>query len=155
MSTTQKAGLGPLVGRVVDTVTIEVEAGKIAELARATHTFDPVHREPGAAHQVGLGAIAATATHVVVAGHQRDPNAWVTALGLDRSRVVVGAVGWEFERPLVAGDRVTGRRVVTGDEVRAGRSGRLRVITLETTWTDGAGAVVNRQRESIIERGQS
>jgi acyl dehydratase len=68
---------------------------------------------------------------------------------------VVGGTSWEYVRPLVVGDRVTGRRVVVGDETRTGSSGTLRIITLETTWTDTTGDVVTRGLESIIERGRA
>jgi acyl dehydratase len=146
---------GSLVGRAVDTVTLDVERGKVAEFVRATHVTAPAHTEVEAAHRAGLADLAATPTHLVVAGHQRDPSAWVTALGLDRTRVVVGGTSWEYVRPLVVGDRVTGHRVVVGDETRTGSSGTLRIITLETTWTDTAGEVVTRGLESIIERGRS
>ncbi|MBM6545422.1 MaoC family dehydratase N-terminal domain-containing protein [Janibacter sp. YIM B02568] len=142
-----------IVGRVVDTVAIDVEAGKIGEFVRATRVSDPVHSHPEAAAAAGLQGVAATPTHVVVAGHCRDPRAWVEALGLDMQRVIVGSVSWEYVRPLVAGDRVNGRRVVVRDERRDGRTGPMRVITMETDWRDASGDLAVRQRETIIERG--
>lgn len=153
MDITDPDAPGPLVGRLVDVITLDIERGKIAEFARATGTQSPLHTDAATAAQAGLADIAATATHVVAAGHQRDPQAWVAQLGLARERIVVGSVSWEYLRPLVAGDRVTGRRTVTGDQVAQGSSGSLRIITLQTDWTDDAGVVTTRQVESIIERG--
>jgi acyl dehydratase len=143
-----------LVGTVVDDVVLTVERGKVLEMARATRAEDPVHTDPDAARAAGFGDLAATATHVVVAGHLRDQLAYVRALGLVRERVVVGEVAWEFERPLVVGDVVRGTRTVVADETKQGRGGgTMRIVTLETAYVDPAGTIVVRQTESIIERG--
>jgi hypothetical protein len=133
-----------LVGTVVDVVGFDVERGKIAEFALATHAEDPLHRR---AH--GL----ATATHVVVAGHHRDQTGFVEKLGLELGRIVVGSVSWEYERPLRAGDSLIGTRTVIADERREGkRGGKMSLITLETVYVDAGSTVVVRQREVLIER---
>jgi acyl dehydratase len=143
-----------LVGTVVDRVAFEVERGKVLELARATHASDPVHRDPEAARRTGWPDVLATATHVVVAGHQRDQQGFVALLGLDRARVVVGSVGWEYERALCVGDRLVGIRTVVADETREGRGGTMRLVTLQTEFADQDGTVAVRQREVLIERGR-
>ncbi len=149
------SGAGPsLVGTVVDTVRFEVERGKIREFARATGATDPVHTDPREARARGHADVLATATHVVVAGHYRDQRALVAALGLDLRRIVVGSTAWEYARPLRAGDTLTGTRKVVGDETRAGkRGGTMRLMTLETEYVDGDGAVAVRQIEVLIDRG--
>jgi hypothetical protein len=137
--------VGPVIGAVVDVVAFDVERGKIAEFARATRAEDPRHHDADA---------PATATHVVVAGHHRDQAAFVEKLGLELSRIVVGSVSWEYERPLRAGDSIVGTRTVIADERRTGRQGgTMRLITLETVYVDAAGTVAVRQREVLIERG--
>jgi len=144
-----------LIGTVVDRVSFDVERGKIREFARATFTADPVHTDPVAAAAAGFAGTPATATHVVVAGHHRDQQGFVAALGLDISRVVVGSVDWSYERPLLRGDSLVGTRTVVADEVRAGgRGGSMRMVTLETAFVDADGAVAVRQREVLIERGR-
>lgn len=134
--------MNELVDTVVDTVAFAVEAGKVGELVRATRTQDPAHVEHG----------LATATHVVVAAHHRDQRAFVTALGLDLARVVVGSVGWTYQRPLVVGDGLVGTRTVVADETREGSGGTLRLVTLETVFVDQHDVVVVRQREVLVER---
>jgi acyl dehydratase len=137
----------------LDRVVIDVERGKIAEFTRATHTQDAVHLDEAAAAAAGYPNVLATPTHVVVAGHQRNQIAFVAALGLAIERVVVGSVEWDYARPLVAGDRLTGTRRVVDDTVREGkRGGSMRLVTLDTEWVDGTGAVAVRQRETLIER---
>lgn len=143
-----------LVGMVVDTVSVTVEAGKVREFALATRTEDDVHLDAAAARAAGFPEVAATATHLVVAGHQRDQRAFVGKLGLAIERIVVGSVDWEFHRPLVATDRLTGTRRVVEDALRTGkRGGSMRLVTLETKWVDEANRTAVTQHEVLIERG--
>lgn len=140
------------VGDVLDRVEFDVERGKIREFARATAASAPEHVDTEAAEAAGLSDVAATATHVVVAGHHRDPREFVGRLGLEMQRIVVGSVEWEYARPLVAGDHLVGTRRVADDVVRESRQGgSMRLVTLETEWAvDDVVAV--RQREVLIER---
>jgi acyl dehydratase len=141
---------------VLDEVEFRVDAGKIREFALATFVADPVHTVPAAALAVGFPAQPATPTHVVVAGHYRDQQAMVDALGLRLARVVVGSVSWSWTRPLVAGDELRGVRRVVGDERRDGkRGGSMRLVTLETQYLDPSGTSVVQVREVLIERGDS
>lgn len=140
-------------GDVLDEVTFTVEAGKIREFARATQAGDPVHTDPDAATRAGFDSPVATATHVVAAGHHRDQQAFVAALGMDITRIVVGSVNWEYHRPLLAGDHLTGTRRILSDTTKQGRrGGTMRLVELETTWNSGDDPVVT-QRETLIERG--
>lgn len=148
--------MNPLIGSIVDSVCFDVEGGKIREFARATGANDPAHTDPDSAAQRGFNAPLATATHVVVAGQYRDARAAVALLGMEHSRVVVGSVTWEYERPVIAGDRLTGVRTVIADETKAGSSGgQMRLVTLDTDFTDEQGRHVARQQEVLIERGEA
>lgn len=141
------------VGDVVDVVRFDVERGKIREFALATHASDPVHLDPDAARAAGLTAVAATATHVVVAGHHRDQAGFVARLGLAMERVVVGSTGWRYVRPLVAGDSLTGTRRVVADERKPRPDGTsLRLVTLETEYVDAEGMAVVVQTDLLVER---
>ncbi|GGL17116.1 FAS1-like dehydratase domain-containing protein [Nocardia jinanensis] len=142
-------------GAVVDRVSFEVEAGKVREFAHATRATDAVHTDPQAAAAAGFARMPATPTHVVVAGHHRDQQQFVRDLGLAIERVVVGSVKWEYHRPLVAGDRLTGTRRVVADTTKEGkRGGTMRLVTLETSWVDDSGETAVTQREVLIERGR-
>lgn len=149
------AGTGNLVGTVVDEVAFDVERGKIAEFARATGVRDAVHTDRREAERRRLQDVAATATHVVVAGHHRSAQAMLDRLGLELPRVMVGGTSWEYVRPLVAGDSLTGRRTVTSDATKTSSNGApLRILTLETEYRDRSGRVAVRQQETILERGR-
>jgi acyl dehydratase len=142
-------------GRLVDEVTVPVEAGKVRELVRATATLDPVHLDREAAMAAGFGGIPAPLTFSVTAGHLRDQQAFVRELGLDIGRIVAGSVAWEYRRPLVVGDVLTATRRVLSDESRIGRSGPMRLVTLVTEFVDPEGAVALVQHEVLVEREAS
>jgi acyl dehydratase len=133
------------VGDVIDEVEFDVERGKIREFARASFTGDPVHTAPGP-------DVLATLTHTAVTGHLRDQRGFVAALGLDITRIVVGSCAWSYRRPLAAGDRLTARRRILSDETREQANGTMRLVTLETDFTDQDGEVPVTFREVLIER---
>jgi acyl dehydratase len=136
------------IGDTVDIVLFDVESGKIREFAVSTAVTDPIHTERDVARDAGFASLPATLTHSVVTGHQRDQHAFVSALGLDISRVVVGSVSWRYLRTLVAGDSLTATRTVIADESKRG----MRFVTLETAFADAEGALVLTQTDVLIER---
>jgi acyl dehydratase len=72
----------------------------------------------------------------------------VAALDLDIRRVVVGGSEWEHHAPVVVGDRLAGRRVVTAVVVK---DGGMTIITLETALHRGDGQLAVIQRDTVIE----
>jgi acyl dehydratase len=143
-----------LVGTVVDEVTFAVEEGKVREFALAIKDPAARYRDHDAAAAEGFESVPAPPTFTVVAGHYRDAAVAVNKLGLDITRIVVGEVEWEYERPVLVGDRLHGRRVVTDIRSReGGRGGRMTLVTLETEFRDQHGEVAVRQRETLIEAG--
>jgi acyl dehydratase len=123
-----------MIGTVIDTVSFPVEEGKVREFARAVGSAD-FERVP--------------LTFAVVAGHFRDAAAMVGALGLDLPRIVVGGCEWEYHAPVRVGDRLTGDRVLVGEELKKG--GTMRVVTLETALRNQDGELAVTQRDTIIE----
>jgi acyl dehydratase len=143
-----------LIGTEVDRVSFPVEAGKIAELATAIHDPAPRYRSVDAAAAEGFEGLPAPLTFPVVMGHHRDQLGAVRTLGLDIARIVVGEVQWRYHRPVVAGDRLTGTRVVTDvQQKQGGRGGTMTIVTLETELRDDAGAPVVTQIETLIQTG--
>ncbi len=141
-------------GTILDSTAFEVESCKVMEFAKATGATDPVHTDVGAAHRAGFTTAPAPPPPTVVAGHHRDQKQFVKDLGLAIERIVVGSVEWEYARPLMVGDSLTGHRRVVSDTTREGkRGGLMRLVTLETAWVDADGDTALTQRETLIERG--
>lgn len=143
-----------LVGTEVDRVSFAVEAGKIAELANAIHDPSPRYRDPAAAEAEGHAGIPGPLNTAVLVGHHRDQLAAVRTLGLDIARIVVGEVEWRYHRPALAGDRLSGTRVVTAvRQKQGGRGGTMTFVTMETPLRDAAGDPVVTIVETLIETG--
>jgi hydroxyacyl-ACP dehydratase HTD2-like protein with hotdog domain len=124
------------VGLVVDEVEFPIEEGKLMEFARAVGGGDP-------------GAVPLTFT--AVAGHWREQAAMVELLELDLRRIVVGGSEWEYHAPCQVGDRLRGRRLLTGVEEKHGARGTLTVLTLETRFHRADGELAVVQRDTVIE----
>jgi acyl dehydratase len=147
---------GPRVGLVVDEFSFPVEAGKVREFALAIHDPAERYRDRVAARTEGFAETPAPLTFTVIGGHYRDARAAVARLGLDIRRVVVGEVEWTYERPVLVGDRLHGRRTVAEVRTREGaRGGTMTLVTLETEFRDQRDQVVVRQREVLIETGNA
>jgi acyl dehydratase len=141
-----------LKGRVLDTVTFPVEAGKIREFARATLATSPIHEDAQSAAERGFDAVPAPPTFAVSVAHHRTVDE-ASALGLDLRRVLHGEAAWEFFKPVVAGDVLTAHREVADVIQReGGRGGRMTMIIIRTDFTTADGALAIRQSDTIIER---
>jgi hypothetical protein len=139
-------------GTVVERFAFDVEQEKIREFATAIKDPALRYRSQKAAAAEEFDRVPAPLTFSVVAGHYRDRVALVARLGLDIDRIVVGEVEWRYERPILAGDRLTGLCRVAEVRTKAGaRGGAMTFVTLETEFRDQNGKVPIRQRELLIE----
>ncbi len=140
----------PLLGRSAPAISMPVEAGKIAEFARATLTRDPVYTDRAAAEAQGLENVAAPLTFTVSAA--LHPGADSNLLeGIDLKRVLAGGAEWEFFRPLVAGETLTLSARIADVQIKQGKRGPMTVITREVSFHDEAGALVQVMRSNILE----
>jgi acyl dehydratase len=148
------SGTAPAVGTLVDEFSFPVDESKVREFAIAIKDPSPRYVDPEAAAAEGFEGVPAPLTFTVVAAHHRDAAAAVRRLGLDIDRIVVGEVEWQYERPVLVGDRLRGRRVVAEVKTREGaRGGLMTLVTLETELRNQHDELAVRQREVLIETG--
>ena len=127
-----------------------VSAAKIAEFARATGASSPLHTDPEAARDAGLGGLLAPPTFLVSlaqateAQYIEDP-----ASGIDFSRVVHGEESFTQARPVVAEDRLV--PTLTVESVRA--AGGHAMVTTRVDFADEAGDEVASVRSMLVVRG--
>lgn len=143
-------------GAALESVRFPIERSKLMELARTFKDDDPLWHDPAAATAAGFDAVPVPPTATVLADHWRERGATfhAQAAGLDLSRVLHGEVSWEFQRPLRLGDELTAVSILAGDTTRQGkRGGEMRLVTVETSYTDAAGELVARRRDTLIETG--
>ena len=124
------------------------EGAKGRTLAEADLSITPelLARLSGA---LGTGSGARTATLVPsFAATVGGESTVVDGLGMDLSRALLGRLGYEWERPFVPGETVHVR--VTVDDVFTKGANQFGVVVAE--YTDGGGAVVQRQSITFVER---
>ncbi|WP_323173321.1 MaoC family dehydratase N-terminal domain-containing protein [Natrialba sp. PRR66] len=146
------------VGRTVTTVEdFVVEPGKVEEFARAIKDNNPVFRDESAARDQGYEAIPAPLTFTRTAYFPRNRPDGVDLdhgfdLGFDQSRVVHGEQEYVYERPLYAGDVLSGETTLVDVYERTGsRGGTMTFAVLETVYRDDDGEHVLTERLTRIE----
>ncbi len=134
-----------------------VEAGKVEEFARSLHDDNPVFRDEEVAENRGYEAVPAplTFTRTVLFPRYR-PDGVDTyrgfELGFEREYSLHGEQGYEFERPLLVGDELSGETTLTDVFERDGRrGGTMTFAVFETEYTDTDGELVLTERSTVIE----
>lgn len=146
------------VGRTVTTVEdLAVEPGKVEEFARAIKDDNPVFRGEDAAHKQGYETVPAPLTFTRTAYFPRNRPDGVSLdhgfdLGFNQSRVVHGEQEYVYERPVYAGDVLSGKTTLADIYQRTGsRGGTITFAVLETEYRDADGELVLTERLTRIE----
>ncbi|WP_201289267.1 FAS1-like dehydratase domain-containing protein [Halovenus carboxidivorans] len=149
--------LESLVGTSVVTVEdFEIEAGKVEEFARAVKDDDPVYRDEEVAEERGFDGIPAPLTfeRVSMFPRYRTVERYGIDLGFQEEYTIHGEQEYEYERPLVVGDVLTGTTTLVDVYERNGnRGGTMTFAVLETEYTDQDGDLVLTARSTAIETG--
>lgn len=118
--------------------SFHVEAGKIAEFARA----------------VGAPASdTAPPTFTMVAGAEIVERLVTETLKLDRARTVHGEQAYDYLAPIRAGMTLRCRASLVSDVTKPGRTGPMRVVTIAVHYADVAtGVDLVRETMTIIEK---
>lgn len=136
---------------------LTVESGKIAEFAGALRDQNPVYRDPEEAAKRGLDSVPAPPTFTQVG---RFPHYQPSALddgvqgfdlGFNPERTVHGEQEYEFERPVKAGETLTGTTELTDVYQRDGENGTLTFAVLTTEYRTSDGDLVVTERRTAIE----
>lgn len=136
------------VGRTSAPVTLEVELGNIRRFAGAVGDPNPIYRDQAAARAAGYERIPAPPTFATTL-RGNDPR---DGIELDWKRLLHGEQEYLFERPILAGDRLTLVGRIAAADVKEGRSGVMDVMVVETVASDDRGATVFRARAHILVR---
>lgn len=134
-----------------------VEAGKVKEFARAVKDDNPAHRSEEAAREQGFAGIPAPLTFTRTAAFPRYRPEGVEEmrpfdLGLDRRYVLHGEQVYEYERPLVVGDVLSGEVTLTDVYQREGsRGGLMTFVEFEINYRDQHDEHVLTVRNTTIE----
>ncbi len=140
-------------------VTVEefrVEAGKVAEFARAVTDPNPVFRSSEATTHNGHERIPAPPTYTRVGNFPRYTPEELEGNGFDLGfhpeYILHGEHAYEYERPVFVGDVLTGTTTLADCYERdGGRAGTMTFAILETAYRDQRGEVVLTERATVIE----
>jgi len=150
-----------LIGKVGETMVLEVEKGAIRRYVDALGDPNPLHWDEGAAKRAGFRTIVAPP------GFFGWPAKWgaagpffpplreeVTALIADAgyTRGLYGGVEYDFFHPVLAGDVLSATPKVKDIYEREGKTGKMVFLVIETTYTNQNGQMVARARETAIRR---
>lgn len=144
--------------RVVEDLV--VEAGKVDEFARAVGDDNPAHCDARAAVRQGFDAIPAPLTFTRTAYFPRYRPEGVTDirpfdLGFDPARRVHGEHEFEFDRPVVVGDVLSGTISLVDVFQREGsRGGPMTFAVYELVYRDQDDECVLTERWTSIETGR-
>lgn len=154
------SALEAMVGEQRRTVEgLRVEAGKVEEFARAFRDEDPLYRSESTADDRGFDAVPAPLTFTRTAAFPRYRPEGVDDmpgfdLGFRKEYAVHGEQAYEYERPLVVGDVLSGVTTLADVFQRNGRrGGTLTFAIYETEFRDRSDDPVVTARSTLIETG--
>jgi hypothetical protein len=128
-----------LIGSLSAPFVVEVEKGAIRKFATAIGDPNPLYRDAQYAQAHGYDDVVAPPTFPTTFRPPEEPP-WFAPL--DRRRVVAGQTWFEYERPIVAGMRLTCTIRFTGVDDKTGSKGRMELLHQQTEGRDETGRLV-------------
>jgi len=146
-----------VVGKEFPPFEFPIERGKIKEFARALGDSNPVYTDENVAKAMGFKAIPAPPTFTAsLLHHTPDENFLLNMmqeLDMSVARSVHGESQFEYIKPIVAGDVLNVQWTFKDFYQREGkRGGLMNFVTVEITYTNQDGELVQKDRMLFIER---
>ncbi len=140
------------IGVAFGPTSYDVEAGAIRRFAEAIGDSNQIHHDSAYAAAAGFSGLVAPPTFPVTFHFDSSK---LGGLDLTKRGVLLGEQTFEYERPIVAGDRISVIRRV--DEIGDGdaASNAMGFFSILEEGTDAAGKLVYRARRVLIVRGSS
>jgi acyl dehydratase len=133
-----------------DTPAYAIGREKVREFATAIGDFTAIFHDVDAARASGYSDLPAPPTFAfVITMRALSAAMFDPELGLDYSRVVHGSQGFEYFRPMVAGDEVVVRSHIAEIMTR----GSNEFLTTQADVVSSEGEVLVRTRSTIVSRG--
>ena len=143
------------IGQSFPPFTIEVERGKIRELALAIGDDNPIYQSREAAQAAGYPDVPLypTAPTIFNFWGNSKMGEQLASIGINVMRILHGEEEYEYLAPINAGDTLTGVTTVIDGKSRQGRDGSsMDILTLEIRYTNQHNQPVLNAREVIVVR---
>jgi acyl dehydratase len=137
------------VGRTTPATLNEVEKGAIRRFAESLGDYNPIYFDGEFARASGFANVAAPPTFALSFNVGADLR---ELLGVPVKQLLLSELSYDFERPIVAGDRLLVTSRVAEVTERPGPAGKVEVAVLEDEGRDEAGNSVYRLRRTYVVR---
>jgi len=143
-----------LIGREIPTFEFPIERGKIREFAQAIGDDNPIYHDAAYARKSPCGAVLAPPTFSVTKAFWRTGGTNQEIAGLDNRFILHGEEEYEYFKPVVAGDVLTGTGKIAEAYEKAGkRGGKMIFVVFEFTFHNQKGEKVLVSRSTTIQTG--
>ena len=143
------------IGQSFPAFTIEVERGKIRELALAIGDDNPIYQSREAAQAAGYPDVPlfpTSPTTFVFWGNDKMVSQLVS-LGINVMGILHGEEEYEYLAPIWPGDTLTGVMTLADGKTRQGQGGSsMDILTIEIRYANQHGQPVLNTREVVIAR---
>src|SRR6266571_8799847 len=143
------------IGHSFPPFTIEVERGKIRELALAIGDDNPIYQDREAAQAAGYADVPLFPTAPTIFNFWGNTKmvSQLVSLGINVMRVLHGEEEYEYVAPIYPGDTLTGVMTLVDGKTRQGQGGSaMDILTIEIAYTNQHDTPVLKAREVIIVR---
>lgn len=142
------------IGRSFPPFTIEVERGKVRELALAIGDTNPIYQSKAAAQAAGYDDVPLYPTSPTTFSFwgNRQGGMNLGSLGINVMRILHGEEEYEYLATIHPGDTLTGVVTVVDGKTRQGQTGSMDIVTTETAYTNQHGTPVLKARTIIVVR---
>ena len=142
------------IGQSCPPFTIEVERGKVRELALAIGDDNPIYaskEEAQAADYDDVPLYPTSPTTFAFWGNKMAGQQ-LTSVGINVMRIIHGEEEYEYLAPIFPGDTLTGVMTIADGKTRKGQTGSMDIVTTETNYTNQHGTPVVKARSVLIVR---
>lgn len=143
-----------MVGKSFPPFTIEVERGKIHELALAIGDDNPIYHSREAARAAGYADVPLYPTSPTTFAFwgNTQMGRQLAGTGLNVMRILHGEEEYEYLAPIYPGDTLTGVATIADGKMRQGSGGSMDIVTMEVRYTNQHGQPVLNARQVVIVR---
>lgn len=138
------------VGRTTPPTLNDVEKGAIRRFAEALGDYNPIYYDEDYARASGFSSVVAPPTFPCSFHTGADLR---ELLGVPLRSLLNAEASFEYERPIVAGDRLLVTSRVAEVQERPSSTGKMEVAVLEDEGRDEEGKLVYRMRRTLVVRG--
>ena len=140
-----------MIGTMAEPFVLDVEKGAIARFAEAIGEAAGIYFDETYARSHGYPGIVAPPTFPTTF---RSPAKASWLRGLDEGRILAGEQGFQYNRPIVAGDRLHCQLHLAAVEDKQGSAGKMELLVQNLVVTAGQGEIVCINRRVVIYRGR-